>query len=402
MSESLLARQPIYTRDMEVHAYELLYRGSDDEHADVRDGDLATSQVLVNALLEIGLDELVGDRPAYINCTAHYLLEGLPAPMAPAQVVLEVLEDVIPDGDLLAAITNLREQGYTIVLDDFIYDESKRALVELADVVKLDVLAIPDDQLALQHQRLRAFGVKLLAEKVETQEEFERCKRLGFDYFQGYFFCRPRVIKGSHTPSSKMAIMRLLARLQDPALEFHELEELISHDVSLSYRIMRYVRSAHFGLGARVESIHQSVNLLGLERIKTWVAILAMAGIDDKPYELMLTALVRGRMAELLAPSAALSANSAFTVGLFSILDALMDMPLPRVLGNLPLADEVNTALLEHGGDLGELLELVLAYEQGDWTRALGSNFDTATLRDSYLDALRWAGQISASMVSAG
>lgn len=404
MSDIFIARQPIYDRALNVYAYELLYRASEVNQADVVDGDDATSQVLINALMEIGLPDIVGSAYAFINLTKHYILEGLPPTLAQDNVVLEVLEDILPDEALITSLNKLKAEGHTIALDDFIYDPTKRSLVEVADLIKIDLMALPEGGLEEQVKILKPYGMRLLAEKVETQEEFEHCKDLGFDYFQGYFFCKPNIIRGTRTPTSRIAIMQLLAKLQDPDLDFSELQTLISQDVSLSYRILRYINSAHFSLGRKVDSIQRSITLLGLKTIKPWVAILAMSSADDKPYELTLTALMRARMCEILAGATTgahkIPVENAFTAGLFSALDAFLDKPLADILDALPLADELNEALLKHDGPLGQLLYLVLEYEQGHWDSVGDSQYAASTLHDAYLESIRWASEISGALVA--
>jgi EAL and modified HD-GYP domain-containing signal transduction protein len=401
MSDIFIARQPIYTRELDIHAYELLYRSGNTQQAGVVDGEDATAQVLINALIEIGLPQLVGTQRAFINCTEHYLLQGLPAPIASDQVVLEVLEDVMPGEALLAALKKLRDAGYFIALDDFVYDESKRELVALSDMIKVDVLTLSDAELEQQVDALRPFDVKLLAEKVETQAEFEHCKALGFHYFQGYFLSRPHIVKGSGTPSSKLAILRLLAEMQDPELDMQQLEQHIAQDVSLSYRILRYINSAMLNLPKSVDSIFRAITLLGLTPIKSWVTIIAMSSIDDKPYGLMTQSLVRAKMCEGLAPAMQLPADRAFTVGLFSTLDALMDQHMEELLAQLPLSVEMKAALLRHEGPLGELLQRVLSYERGDWDPLVATEHDSTTLREAYLDAIKWASDISTLLLAA-
>ncbi len=395
MSQCFIARQPIYNHKLDVHGYELLFRASDSDHAEFTDGERATSQLLINALMEIGLPRLVGNHPAFINLTERFIIEGLPSAMAPEQVVLEVLEDVLPGSELLAALQELKQAGYTIALDDFEYDDSKRPLVALADLIKLDVLSLGPHKLKRHVATLKAFNIPLLAEKVETQEDFYACKALGFDYFQGYFFCKPDLIKGEHTPSCHILILRLLARIQDPEIEFRELADLIAQDVSFSYRILRYINSAQFSYSRKVESIQSAATMIGLQRIKIWLTILIMAQIDDKPYELLLTSLIRARMCETLGKNAGHPSSSAFTTGLFSALDALTDQPLENVLSNLPLSDEINQALLLRKGALGQLLALVLAYESGDWKTVETLSVDVATPRKAYLEAVEWADQLS-------
>jgi c-di-GMP-related signal transduction protein len=399
VSDFFIARQPIYDRNLYVYAYELLYRSGETEQANVIDGDDATSQVLVNALMEIGLPELVDKSLAFINLTEHYIVDGLPTSLAQDNLVLEVLEDIEPSDAVLDGLKRLKNEGHIIALDDFIYNDSKQALVELADIIKIDLLSMQDNELVAQVKRLRPMSVRLLAEKVETPEEYEYCKALGFDYFQGYFFCKPKIVKGARTPSSRMAIIQLLSKLQDPELDFTELQALIAHDVSLSYRILRYINSAHFSIGRKVESMQQAISLIGLNTIKTWVAVLAMSSIDDKPYELILTALIRGRMCETLSEQMSISAEHAFTVGLFSALDAFIDKPLEEILDDLPLSESLHKALLEKSGELGEMLAMVLHYERGQWDKVGHTIFDSNTLRDAYLQSIRWAGNISDSLI---
>ncbi len=400
MSQFFIARQPIYNHKLDVHGYELLFRAGDSNHAEFTDGEQATSQLLVNALMEIGLPQLVGNQPAFINLTERFIVEGLPSAMAPEQVVLEVLEDVLPGPELLAALHRLKQDGYTIALDDFEYDDSKRPLVELANLIKLDVLSLSPHKLKSHVATLKAFNIPLLAEKVETQEDFHACKALGFDFFQGYFFCKPDLVKGEHTPSCRTLILRLLAHIQDPEIEFKELADLIAQDVSFSYRILRYINSAQFSYSRKIESIQSAATMIGLQRIKTWLTILVMAQIDDKPYELLLTSLIRARMCETLGKAAGQPGSSAFTTGLFSTLDALTDQPLGNVLSSLPLADEINQALLEHEGTLGQLLSLVLAYELGDWDTVEAIPIEGAAPRKAYLEAVEWAGQLSKALLA--
>jgi len=244
--------------------------------------------------------------------------------------------------------------------------------------------------------------VPLLAEKVETLHTFALCNKLGFDYFQGYFFCRPNIVKGKHTPSSKLAILQLMAKLTDPNLEFKDLEKLIVNDVTMSYRILRYINSAMYNLPRKVDSIHRAITLLGLKTIKSWITILAMSNVDDKPHELMRVAMLRAKMCEGLAGVSKSSPESAFTVGLFSTLDALMDQELEDILIKLPLAEEINNALLNKQGPLGTALLTVLAYEKGDWDNALAnSSMDAETLRNHYLQAMRWADETTRALIAA-
>jgi EAL and modified HD-GYP domain-containing signal transduction protein len=390
--EIFVGRQPIYTQQLDVFAYELLFRSGEMQHADVTDGNQATARVLVNTFLELGLDTLVGAKRAFINLTRDFLLQDYSRVFPADRVVLEVLEDVVVDADVLAALRNLSAQGYMIALDDFFYQEHLCPLIELADIIKIDVLASGRTTVAEHVKLLRPYDVQLLAEKVETQDDFTYYKTLGFEYFQGYFFCRPDVVKGQRSPTSRLVIMELLAKLQNPGTTFRDLETLISRDVSLSYKVLRAANAAIYTQAHKVESIHQALQLVGLTAITNIVSLFLLANIDDKPHELLITAMIRAKMCEQLATLMQQS-NSAtfFTVGLLSVLDAFMDRPMPDILPTLPLADEIVKALLAHEGMLGAILRCVLAYERGDWEAVQNLGCPRDLLVKTYLEALMWA-----------
>jgi EAL and modified HD-GYP domain-containing signal transduction protein len=395
--EVFVGRQPIYTQQLDVFAYELLFRSGEMQHAGVTDGNQATAHVLVNTFLELGLDTLVGTKRAFVNLTRDFLLQDYVLVFPADRVVLEVLEDVAVDDDVLTALRHLSAQGYRIALDDFFYQEHLRPLVELADIIKIDVLASGRAAVAEQVQLLRHYDVQLLAEKVETQEDFTYYKTLGFEYFQGYFFCRPDVVKGQRIPTNRLVILELLAKLQNPETTFRELEALISRDVSLSYKVLRAANAAIYTRARKVASIHQALQVVGLTAMTNIVSLFLLANIDDKPHELLITAMVRAKMCEQLAKLRQQS-NSAtfFAVGLLSVLDAFMDRPMPDILQSLPLADEIVEALLDHAGMLGATLGGVLAYERGDWEAVQNFGCPRDLLVKTYLESLMWATEMYA------
>ncbi len=393
MTEAFIARQPIFDRDARVYAYELLFRATDGPtSAGAVNGDQATSQVLWNTFTVFGLDSLVGEARAFINFTRELLLDDNPLPLPPDRVVIEILEDVAVDADLVAAVGRLVERGYTIALDDFAYHESWQPLVDLAHVVKLDVMALGPDALRDHVARLRPLGLKMLAEKVETREELEALRDLGFDYFQGFFLARPTVVRGRRTPANRIAVLQLIARLNRPDVEVKEVEALISRDVAMSYKLLRYINSALFALPREVASIRQAVVFLGLKAIRRWASLIAMSGFDDKPTELLVIAMQRARMCQNLAEAAGLpEPESHFTVGLFSALDAVLDMPMEQVVEELPLGDDTRAALLERTGPYGPTLACTLAYEGQDWPRVTLPGLADDAIRDAYLQATAWS-----------
>jgi EAL and modified HD-GYP domain-containing signal transduction protein len=395
MQEVLIGRQPIYDDNLNVYAYELLFRASQDQNtADFSDGDKATTQVVVNAFIEIGLDKIVGNRPAFFNMTRNFLLSDNPLPFSGEQLVLEVLEDVKVDEELVAAVKCLSNKGFTIALDDFIFHDSLRPLVEVSDIVKIDILPLNHSELKEHVTELRRYDVKLLAEKVETQEEYEFCKSLGFDYYQGYFFCKPRIIKGQSIPSNKLAVLRVLAKLNEADVDAAELEAEISQDVTLSYRLLRTIYSAFFALPRKVDSIRQAVAFIGNQATKNWATLIALAGIVDKPNELMTTAMTRAKFCEQLADTIeATNLDVFFTVGLFSALDALVGMSMDELLKELPLSEGIVDALLHHEGRPGEALFCALAYERGDWDNVKFCKLSDSDIATAYMTAMQWADQ---------
>lgn len=391
----ILGRQAIFDPQVQLYAYELLYRDNQENRAIIVDEDAATARTMLNAILEIGLDQVVGSHRAFLNLTRRFILENFCQELPKERVVLEILETIEPDPQIVQVLSQLSGQGYLIALDDFWYQEPLRPILEIANIVKVDVLAHDREAISRQVDMLRPHGVKLLAEKVETFEDFELCKQLGFEYFQGFFFCKPKLIHGQCIPPNQAAILSLLANLQDPDIGMSELEELIRHDLSLSFKVLRYVNSAFFSLPKKIDSIRQAANMVGLHRLKTWATLIALASVQDKTFELLITAMIRARMCENLAEGINHpDPERFFTVGLFSVLEALFDTPMTDLLGELGLSPEVKDALLSHQGIMGTALERVIAYDRGDWEHIRFSSLTPAEIRNSYLEAIVWMGNI--------
>ncbi|PKM46149.1 MAG: hypothetical protein CVV05_04010 [Gammaproteobacteria bacterium HGW-Gammaproteobacteria-1] len=389
-----VARQPIFNRSQQVVAYELLYRARDEKHADIRDPDLATTEVFINTFMDIGLDRVTGQRRAYVNLTRPFLLGEYPLPFSHEAVTLEVLEDVAPDAEMVAALTALAQQGYEIALDDFIYREEMIPLLHIAHIVKIDIRQHDDDGLKRHVELLRPFDVRLLAEKVETRDEFARCMALGFDLFQGYFFCEPAVLRGKQAVPSRLATMHLLHTLNAPEFKFDELAQTISTDATLAYKLLRYINSAYFGLRRKVESIRHALVLLGQKNIRIWLNLIALSQLQDKSLELMVTTLTRAKMCELIAVarSQEMEKDKYFLAGLFSSLDAFVDLPLEEIIDSISLADDIVAGITRRSGPLGEVLNMVLRAERGDWKGMNLLGLSAGQITDSYLESISWAG----------
>lgn len=394
MYDVFVGRQPIYRKDLSLYAYELLFRGNRDAtNANVIDDDAATSDVLYNTFIEIGLDNIIGEHRAFINLTERFLIGEYPLPSDNKRLVLEILEHVKVSPGLVDSIRDLKRKGYKIALDDFIYRPELKPLVPIADIIKIDLRALNPEQLQRYVKILREkSNAKLLAEKVETKEEFERCLELGFEFYQGYYFSKPHIVQGQTIPHSKLSVLQLIARIQDPNLGMAELEKIISMDASLAYKLLRVVNSASFGLNKEVDSIKTALIIMGMDHVKNWASMLVLSRIEDKPDELMVSALMRANMSYELARKIGVpNPDSYFTAGMLSILDALMDRPMDEIVDKLPLANDIRSALTEKSGQIGKVLCCVLHYEKGEWDDMLkgyGTEDVMNYINDTYLSAV--------------
>lgn len=387
ISTAFVGRQPIFLPNLDVYAYELLFRSGEDNRADIRDGDSATINVLLNTLTDVGLDVVAGTKLAFVNLTRNLLLNADFSCLPPEKMVLEILEDVEPDEEVIEAVSRLSGQGFTIALDDVVYDSKLDPLIQYADIVKLEFPQIPSDKLPQHISRLRDLGVgTILAEKLETHEEFELCKQHGCDLFQGYFFCRPQVLNHRKPECNLASIVRLVSKLQEPYASIDELEKVIQTDTSLSYKVLRLVNSIELGSSTKIESLAHAIVLLGIRRLRSMASMMMLASInEEKPKELINTAMVRAKMCELLAEKSGYDRpDRCFTIGLLSVMDAMLDLPMKDVIDLLPLSDEMNEALLRHEGQLGDMLGNVLSVEREP---------TQSDLSDVYTEAVHWTAQ---------
>jgi len=378
MSNSItIARQPILDADQRLLGYELLHRG------DAESGEAATAQVIVGAYSDIGIEQLVGGSLAFINVTRDLLLDIDPLPFAPDRVVLELLEDQLIDDALLDRLRRLRAEGFRLALDDFRYSAQAEPLLDLADHVKVDVL---DGGLAhaQHHADLLRGRVRLLAEKVEDHETFAACAAMGYELFQGYFFCKPQNVTAEQIPvsSASGAALAAVARLGAEDCDRDEIEQIVSTDPGLSLRLLRLLNSAAFPTRNPVTTVHDAIVMLGERLLRHWVRLLALASVDARCDALIPTALTRARTLSRLVPDEL--GDTAFSVGLLSVADALLDRPMSHALDGLPLGDTVRDALIDHDGAIGHLLALLQTHEREP---------ADAELSAAYTEAITWSQQ---------
>jgi len=399
MPDIFVGRQPIYDRKIHVYGYELLFRaGENSADAFQKLGaDGATSTTIINSFLEIGLDKLVGRHLAFINMTEKFLLSEDALPISPKQVVLEILENITIDDAIVKAVERLKLQGYMLALDDYIYNPSHKPLFSLVDIIKIDIRQLDEQQLLEHVAILKRHKVKLLAEKVENLDEFAFCHKLGFDYFQGYFLSKPRIIKGTSLASNKLAVLNLMSVLLNPDSQTNEIEEAMAFDVSISYKMLKLINSAVFNLNRKVESIQQAIVILGRKKLSSWVSMMALASLDERPSEMIHLTMTRAKMCEILAEKAGLpTLESFFTVGLFSALDILMERELNELIKPLPLGADIVAALLKHQGAYGEALKCVLAYEISDFDNVKFKALAKNDIMVANIEAVTWANMVVA------
>ncbi|WP_108126277.1 EAL and HDOD domain-containing protein [Saccharospirillum mangrovi] len=391
MSEEVLfARQPIFDRGLQVFGYELLFRQGGLEQAVFEDGDLATRSVMLNAYTHSNIEQALNQKPGLLNVTKT-MLNALPDFLRHT-LIIEVLEDYHSDDDLIAILAHLRERGFRLALDDFEHKDYRPALIDIVDLVKIDVLATGRDDIQKLVNTLRSHAVKLVAEKVETYDDFQFCLELGFDYFQGYFFCQPEAVHGRRLQPGRINLLKLLADLYRPDISVNDIYRHVQQDTVLSYKLLQLVNSSFYRRGQHVDSIHQAVALLGIDRIRGWATLINMDRFDNKPRELQREALTRAffceQLGQRLAPD---QSDCFFTVGLLSILDALMDQTMTEVVQELPLSADIKAALSESAGLPGRTLAFAIRYAQA-------KPLDDALLRDFQLSAAELSAWYQASI----
>lgn len=395
-----VARQPIFNRREQVFAYELLFRDGLENafHGDVDEASRAT----LDRSLLMGLDVLCDGRRAFVNCTRDTLLQGLVTLLPPAITVVEILESVPPDPEVLAACRSLKQAGYTLALDDYVPDERREPFIEIADFIKVEMKLTTAEQRAELMKRFESRRCAMLAEKVETRADFLYARDLGFVYFQGYFFRRPEILSTRDVPANRLNYLRMLQEVSRQELDLPTIEKLVKSEAAVCYRLLRYLNSTAFAFRSEIHSVRHALTILGERDLRRWVRLVATVGAgQDKTTDLVLAALVRGRFAELLAPHIPHGESDLFLMGLLSLIDAMLDMPMKDILERISLDHPTKQVLLGEPSPLSPIFQLILSHESGDWdtaaklARDLGIDAEVAA--DHYWEAQRWARELTAT-----
>jgi EAL and modified HD-GYP domain-containing signal transduction protein len=392
----VVARQPIFDAGWDVIAYELLYRPVSEDARPVAP-EVMTAGVLTSAFSDLGLDLLVGDRPAHINVTRDFMLSAHPLALEPRRTVLELVEDQVVDDALIDVLTEAVDAGFTLALDDFVYAPKMERLLDLATIVKLDVRALSPAKLEAEVRKLEPRNLRLVAEKIESAEEYELCREMEFDAYQGYFFALPELSQGTATPTHELGSLVQLAAT-DSETTFEELEEIVRRDAGLSHKLLRYANSAYVAPLRPIASLRHALTMIGAVAIRRWGLLLALSGLRDAPHHLLNAAMLRARMSEIIAPAMSAAPDRAFTAGLFSLLDAITGRQMDDLVAELPFDDRLSDALLRREGPEGEVLRATLAYERGDFDAA-AAFARPQLLSDAYHQAIAWSDQLTPAAV---
>ncbi len=392
-------RQPILTREEKVFGYELLFRDGIEDYFCPKDAE-AASKIMLDSSLIMGLDVLCNGGHAFVNCTRDMLLKDYVTLLPSSQTVVEILESVEPDDLVMAACQRLKEGGYMIALDDFATGDKREPLTDIADIIKVDVRSTSPEERAAMVKRYGPWCCRMLAEKVETREEFMAAKKTGFAYLQGYFFRRPETVKTHAVPGNQLNYIKMLQLVSKPELESREIENAIKGEASLCYRLLRYMNSASFGFASEIHSVRHALSMLGEREVRRWVRlVVTLAAGQNKSSDLVRSALVRARFCELLSPKIKHGETDLFLLRLLSLMDSILELPMTDVLEKVPLDQETKAVLLGGTSYLRPLYQLMLAQESGDWQNpseiAKSLNLTESEVAEVYWQGMQWARQMN-------
>ena len=393
-----VARQPIVDTSQQLYAYELLFRDGEKNCFPDISPDEATSRILAASHLNVGLEAVTNNALAFINFHTDTLLYRFPTSLDPASVVIEITETVEVSDELVEACAQLKAQGYRLALDDYDLEEKWQALLPLISIVKFDVTTVTDEQIRHSLPILKAHNIELVAERIEDKRQFEYYKELGFDYFQGYFFAKPEVIKHRKMSSSASNMLELLKESSAKELSLANINAIMERDVSLSYLLLRFINNPTIEKRNEITSLRHAMTFMGEQEVRKFIALLSLANLSDgKPEELLSMSLVRARFCELILQeiNADNVENSGFLTGMLSLLNTLMQQDMRDLVNKLPLPTEVSAALCGEDNQLRQCLQLAVAFERGQWgtIRTLGAPFNLAqkSLHNIYVKAITWA-----------
>lgn len=397
--EIFVARQPVFTAKEKIFGYELLFRLSLENSFPDIDGSTATSGVLANTFFSFELDKILAGKPGLVNFTRDLLIKRTPLLFPKEHIIIEVLEDIEPEPEVIQSLQEFKRQGFRIALDDFVYDKKFDEMIALSNIIKFDIMATPLDTLEPIMKSLRSGPpITLLAEKVETHEEFKQAKEMGFGLFQGYFFSKPEILSKKDISANQITKLKLVSEAGQSEPDLPAIENLIKKDVSVSFKLLKFINSAYFQRPNPVDTIKDAMMFLGIDELKKFISVVVVSDLNPgKPNELIRSSVVRARMCEQCGTmlKTHFSTEELFTIGLFSSMDAIMDMPMDEILTSISLSNKIKDALLGKDRQFTQLQALVTSVEQGKWTSPIYEKIEGvrlgSKLPEFYRDAIQMA-----------
>jgi EAL and modified HD-GYP domain-containing signal transduction protein len=394
-----VARQPVFTASKKIFGYELLFRLSLENYFPDVDGDVATSNLLSNIFFPFDFKEILGEKPGLINFTEKLILQMVPLLLPKKNFIVEVLENIEPDEKIISSLSILKEKGFTIALDDFVYHKKFRPMIELSKIIKFDIRATPLESLhEILHNLRSDYEILFLAEKVETYAEFEQAKEMGFDLFQGYFFSRPEVLSTKGISSGQITKLGLINEVGKKQLNLKKIEGLIKKDVSVSFKLLRFINSAYFTRRNSIDTIKDAITYLGTEELKRFINIVVISDLSaNKPNELVRTSIIRARMCENCGKvlNTNFSTDELFTLGLFSFMDAILDCKMETILSYIAFSEKIKEALLGQNKEFKIILNIVELFQKGEWKNRIFDSISGKSIESKlpgfYIDSLKMA-----------
>lgn len=403
MLDSFIGRQPVLDEHTATFAYDLLFRGGTEDFFTQTNINQAEVHPLDSETVHDGIEILSSNKKVFISFTEKLLLEGYWSVLPKEQVIIEICESVEMTPEIVDVCKTLKSSGYMLALGDFHYSATWEPVIEIADILKIDIKSSSKNEVEAYATKYASENVKLLAERVETLQDYYHLRKLGYNYFQGYYFSKPEIIRSERMPTSRITKLRLIHEVNKPDFDFREAEDILKHDPGLTYKLLSFVNSAAMGLRSEVHGIRQALTMIGQRNLRKWISILAVSTFTDKkPGELMHTVVRRGQFCELLSPQFGLPAKSSqslFLIGMFSLLDAVIDLPITKVFDAVPLSDEIRDTILGKNTEFKDVLDLAITFEIGDWKKISAiiekNNLDSREVIRSHIKAIEWATSFS-------
>lgn len=399
-----IARQPVFTQTKKLYGYELLFRHSLENIFPDVDGNAATANVLSNTFLSFGLHEILAGKPGLVNFTRDLLLQKMPLLFPKEHIIVEILEAIEPEPEIIESLKILRAKGFRLVLDDFVYDRRFEPFIDLCSMIKFDLIATPLDTLGPVIKDIQSkHKIILLAEKVETHQEFDQARKMGFSLFQGYFFAKPEIISKKDIPPAQIIKMKLISEMSQQDLDLAKIEELIKKDLSVSFKLVKFMNSAYFRRPAAINTIKDAITFLGTDELRKFIGVVVISNLgENKPNELIRLSVIRARMCELCGKmlKTHFTPEELFTIGLFSTIDAILDRPMAKILDTITFSEKITDALLGRDKQYKQIHTLVTCFERGQWDHQLFQAMEGWKIMEKmpefYGDAVRMADSLLA------